>query len=358
MRTLNVKTSAGQYSVRIGFTNLDDELNRHQFLLMDSSVANLRALQHTPKSFDYRASEKTKNIGTCEEVLIKMCQSGFSKEDTLLAIGGGATQDIATFCASIYMRGVGWTYAPTTAMSMFDSCVGGKSSINLGEVKNLVGNVYPPTEVIVDLSFMSTQNSVAIVSGLSEAAKICFAAGTQSFDQFLLFNMGPDDFIASTKIDESVSFVMHVLESKRFFIEVDEFDKAERRLLNFGHTFAHALESASNYAIPHGIAVGLGVIAALKHPKAAITDQTQFLEHYLKRNLSKFPEIVNLARTEINWDSFKKLVGNDKKASRERIRLILPAASGGLKIVEEPRTEGTFLTLQQCMTEALSVVCV
>lgn len=353
MRTVKVETSSGSYDVRIGFASTDSEFVKHDFLLVDSKVANLHGFPETPKSLDYAASEETKTLATCESVLSRMSRSGFGKGDSLMAIGGGATQDVATFCASVYMRGVAWTYAPTTAMAMFDSCIGGKSSINLGQVKNLVGNIYPPTEVVVDLSFIETLDPVALVSGFSEAVKICFAAGSRSFDQYLEFAIGPNDFIKSANSDQATSFVAHVLDSKRFFIEIDEFDKAERRLLNFGHTFAHALESASKYQIPHGVAVGLGMAAALKHPDSARNGQTQMLEHYLITILSNVSEVVDMTQVQVDWELFEMLIASDKKATRETIRLILPAKSGGLEIVEVPRIEKSFSILQTCMNEAL-----
>ena len=355
MRTVKVETSSGSYDVRIGFATSDSEFDRHDFLLMDSKVANLRGFFQTSRSLNYSASEESKTMDTCERVITRMSQSGFGKENSLLAVGGGATQDIATFCASVYMRGVAWTYAPTTAIAIFDSCIGGKSSINLGKVKNLVGNIYPPKEVVIDLTFMETLDSSARVSGLSEAVKICFAAGPRSFDRYLDFNIGPDDFLNSLSADESVSLVAHVLDSKRFFIEIDEFDKAERRLLNFGHTFAHALESASNYEIPHGIAVGLGILAALKHPKSGKNEQTISLQKYLHDLLSCTPDIVEITQVKIDWELFRQLIGSDKKASRDYIRLVLPAQNSGLNLVEIPRDEKSFDVLQECMIEALSL---
>jgi len=356
MRTVDVETSSGSYQVHVGFGNSDSEMDRHDFLLIDSEVARLRGYPQTSRSFKFSASEEAKTLGTCESALSSMNQKGFGKDDSLLAIGGGATQDIATLCASLYMRGVAWTYAPTTAMAVLDSCIGGKSAINLGRVKNLVGNIYPPTRIVVDLSFMKTLDDTALISGLCEAVKICFAAGRVSFDRYLAFNLAPSGFLSPANEDGATSFVAHVLDSKRIFIEKDEFDKAERRLLNFGHTFAHALESASSYEIPHGVAVGFGMVAALRHPRAGRNEQTLLLDGYLRDLLCGTPSIVEVSQAEIDWELFKRLIASDKKASRDDLRLVLPESSGGLMITEVPRNETSFEVLQVCMMDALASV--
>ncbi|WP_448629983.1 3-dehydroquinate synthase [Cellulomonas soli] len=187
-----------------------------------------------------------------------MREAGVRRGDHVVAVGGGVIQDLATFVTDVYMRGLPWSYVPTTLMAMADSCIGGKSSINVGDVKNLVGGIYPPSAVVVDPDFLASLSATARAAGFSEAAKIAFCRGPETFDGYLAaydgFEGDPDALIDL------------VLRAKRWFVEIDEHDRKERRLLNFGHTFGHALEVAVDHRISHGLAVAFGVLCATRHP--------------------------------------------------------------------------------------------
>ena len=137
------------------------------------------------------------------------------------------------------MRGIAWSYMPTTVLAMVDSCVGGKSSINVGPYKNLVGTFHPPKQIDIDPLLATTLASEQIAAGLIEAAKICFCRGPASFAEYL----GQEPGVGmGTQALEHV--ILTSLLAKKHFIEIDEFDKKERLLLNFGHTFGHAIEGA------------------------------------------------------------------------------------------------------------------
>jgi 3-dehydroquinate synthase len=169
-------------------------------------------------------------------------------------IGGGYAQDIGTLVASLYMRGVKWIYIPTTLAAMGDSCIGGKSSINAGDVKNLVGNFYPPKEVLVDPSFVDTLPKLEIIAGISEIIKICFA---KSFDTFSVC----DQLITQWQNDGDQEKITEVIQlsliSKQYFVEEDEFDTGIRKLLNFGHSFGPVIEMKNLPNLYHGEAVVL-----------------------------------------------------------------------------------------------------
>jgi 3-dehydroquinate synthase len=206
----------------------------------------------------YQASESIKSLDAAPGLIEQLRRTGANRETRLLAIGGGIIQDLVAFAASIYMRGVPWVYMPTTILGMVDSCIGGKSSINVGPYKNLVGTFHPPLSVLIDPDLAGTLPLDQQAGGMIEAAKICFCRGAACFDNYLACNPHPDMSSASLAILISTS-----LRAKKWFIEVDEFDQQERLLLNFGHTFGHAIEGASSYRISHGIAVGLGIQCAL-----------------------------------------------------------------------------------------------
>jgi 3-dehydroquinate synthase len=355
MSDFSVRTSAGAYGVNVGYETLLSTLATAPVVVIDDAVAASRSIEAGPSTIPFHASESTKTLAGCQDVLIAMHERGMKRGDTLLAVGGGALQDVATLASSIYMRGVPWIYAPTTAMSMLDSCIGGKSSINVAGIKNLVGNIYPPAEVVVDLALAESLPIAARVSGLSEAVKICFASGPESLAEYLALDVAPEEFGAARAADRSVALVAHVLMAKRWFIEVDEFDKKERLLLNFGHTFGHALESATGFILPHGVAVAFGMIAALKHPQSQASIQTEELRRYIVEILRRVPLSAVAALEGIDWATYRSAIASDKKGTREAIRLILPARESPLAMVDIPRTDAAMAELEACMQMALSV---
>lgn len=277
-------------------------------------------------------SEKDKTLETCGRVLKEMAANNVNKDFEVIAIGGGAIQDIATLVASIYMRGLNWIYIPTTTMSMMDSCIGGKSSINIDNYKNIIGNFYPPTIILIDVNYVKTLDSIGISSGIAEALKICFARGPKHFKEFAASikswrTVQNDNYLSQS--------IMLSLAAKKYFIEVDEFDKKERKLLNFGHSFGHALEAASNFAIPHGIGVLLGMQAAVLHSKN-IESCHQLTEAIIDEfKLSEF----KAKRFVIDRNLFVNALKFDKKNSSELLRLVLPDHKGRLNLTEVKLTE-------------------
>jgi 3-dehydroquinate synthase len=260
-----------------------------------------------------------------------------------VAIGGGVIQDLTAFAASIYMRGVPWIYVPTTILAMVDSCIGGKSSINVGPYKNLVGTFHPPQKVFIDPQLASTLPLDQQASGIIEAAKICFCRGPESFRAYLACNPYP-----GMATEALARLIAHSLHAKKWFIETDEFDQKERLLLNFGHTFGHAIEGASRYSISHGIAVGLGILCAI----AFVRQDKEFdgndpyraspivaqLEEHLASLLKAVPELpqhlASLSLKEV-LDRFE----SDKKHREDSYGLILIKTTGEVvlkKIVKTP----------------------
>jgi 3-dehydroquinate synthase len=237
-------------------------------------------------------------------------------------------------------------------MAMADSCIGGKSSINAGGVKNLVGNFHPPKRILVDPQFIDTLPQQAIVSGLAEAVKICFARGTESFETFLdspaSLSPGADE--------DTVSLLTHVLQSKKWFVEIDEFDKAERQLLNFGHSFGHAWEAACGFSIQHGIGIAAGMLAALRHPASATTPNTVRLAAYSTALLKTVHPDVEAALARTDWDLFRAALRSDKKNSREVLRLVLPTADESVTIHELPLNDEQLTIAQNALRTALEEV--
>lgn len=332
MSELRIRSSRGEYDVLIGVDFLRSAIPAHAFALVDSAVAGSMEIPPA-QSLVFESNEANKSLTGCETVLKAMQAAGCVRESVLLAIGGGVVQDVGTLAASLYMRGLPWIYAPTTFMAMADSCIGGKSSINVAGIKNLVGNIYPPRRVIVDLGFTRSLSPSAIASGLAEAVKINYARGADAFHHFARLRA------AATTLDSTagVQLVEHTLRSKQWFIEVDEFDRAERRLLNFGHTFAHAIESGVHYAIPHGIAVALGMMAALRHPLAECGPRESELLDECRAILAPALDDIRAPLDGLDAEVFRRAFQRDKKHTSEHFHLILPR-SGQLAELTAPKS--------------------
>jgi len=325
-KTLSISAARGPYIIEIGKSVSEIPHVDGDIWLVD---ANLREqVPNFEKSIYLHASEDSKSLETCIQVLGQMKALGANKNSKLIAVGGGVVQDIATLSASLYMRGISWTYAPTTKMAQLDSCVGGKSSINLSGIKNLVGNIYPPSQVVIDFQFDDSLSKQALVSGYLEAIKISFARGEIFFNSHLKITSGYSKLEAIPQED----LCLQVLGHKKHFIELDENDTGIRQLLNFGHTFGHALESASNFGFQHGIAVGLGMLMALNYPLSSqdpISEELKLTIFTLLRHVG-FDSIKALSG--ISAGDFYQAFVQDKKHSRLNHNLVLYREQGLSKV--------------------------
>jgi 3-dehydroquinate synthase len=346
----SIESSLGSYTVEVAL-GATSRAGEAAVALIDPVVSD-RFPFPTDRTVQVVGAETSKTLSAVEVTLVAMKNAGLARGDLVAAVGGGVVQDVATLAASLYMRGVDWLYVPTTLMAMADSCIGGKSSINAGGVKNLVGNFHPPRRILVDPSFVTTLSAEAISSGLAEAVKICFARGRDSFEEFLA---SPASTVPAAD-EHTVALLTHVLMSKKWFVEVDEFDKAERQLLNFGHSFGHAWESACGFRIQHGIAVAAGMLAALRHPDAASTDLTQRLAPYARGLLRSVRPEVAAALAATDWETFRASLRADKKNGRDLLRLVLPADGESLRIHELPLNDEQLDRAQTALRSALEEV--
>jgi len=344
-----VASSTGSYGVRIGSGNSGDRVvHAGSIAVIDRNVLSLYpSLSDAARCVVVDAVESSKTLATVAEVIERLRELGATRKTHVVAIGGGIVQDVATLAASLYMRGVTWTYCPTTLLSMVDSCIGGKSSINVGKFKNIAGNFYPPRTVLIDTDFCRTLTPAQMVEGLCEAVKICFADDRGAFDEYLALS-GRGNLASDA--DLLVPAIALSLKTKKRFIEEDEFDQGIRLLLNFGHTFGHAIESATEFRISHGIAVGLGMLAALDlslrkgwiapgQPRAAR------LEAHVRELLERAPDTASPLAAMRPADAFKSFQ-SDKKHSGENFAVIAYNARGHLERREIPKAENAPLILQ------------
>ena len=251
------------------------------------------------------------------------------------------------------MRGLTWVYAPTTLLGMADSCIGGKSSINVGPYKNLVGTFNPPQTVLIDTDFVTTLNTAQIVAGLAEAAKICFCRGAEAWETYRSLKPA-----LSMDRDGFAKIVSASLASKKWFIEIDEFDKKERLLLNFGHTFGHAIEGASHFRVSHGVAVGVGMLCSLSLGKRmgrdyAATPRVGALRQHVRDLLGAIKERPEALQGVTSADLFDRFTA-DKKHKTDAYRLVTVTADGNAELISMPKNDTAKAQITASMEEVLT----
>jgi 3-dehydroquinate synthase len=298
---------------------------------------NLKNFFNKKNNFIYISSkEKSKSYEQINKILKKFLEFGVNKQFTIVAIGGGIIQDIACFISTIYMRGLDWIYLPTTFLAMTDSCIGGKSSININKAKNIIGTYNPPSKVIIDLNFLNSLSDYHLAEGTIEAAKIMYVNNSFHKINFFINQINTKNI---KKIDKKYFYkLIHLsLFNKKKIIEKDEFDKKDRLLLNFGHTFGHAIETATKFKISHGIGVGIGIIFALRFSKIYFNRPPLKLENnlfnFVYSLLIKIPRINYLIKST-NIRIFLKVLLKDKKHNKDYFRFILTNKKGKLSITK------------------------
>jgi len=325
MSNFSIKSYRGNYNV--SFDNSDIKLKNTSFVLIDSKINKLYPKitlnLDLDKVFAIEVNEENKSLEFCQKMIEHLFEKGIKKNHKLIAIGGGTIQDITGFIASILFRGMEWSFYPTTLLAQADSCIGSKTSINFLNIKNLVGTFYPPKEIVCNTNFLKTLNKSEIKSGIGEILHYYIYDGNpKTFEiEKDYHNLLIDCSALATHIQES-------LKIKKEMIEKDEFDLNQRRLFNYGHTFGHAIESLSNYKIPHGQAVTLGMDLAnyISYKMGFLSlDKFNLLSNVLAKNKPKFDVTEKI-------DDYMTLLSKDKKSINNSIVCILASDFGQLFI--------------------------
>src|SRR5579862_7344926 len=209
-----------------------------------------------PLLFTFPAGEQSKSAEIKSKIEEKMIQANCDRDTLLIALGGGVVGDLAGFIAATYMRGISYIQVPTTLLAMVDSSVGGKTSINTPQGKNLIGAFWQPKTVVADIHCLKTLPEVHCVNGLIEAIKMFL---TNDADYFHYVNTHLDRFFHKDEIVLQ-KIIERAVQIKVDIVSQDETEKNLRMTLNFGHTIGHALEKITGYAILHGFAVALGIL--------------------------------------------------------------------------------------------------
>ena len=273
------------------------------------------------------AGEAAKSFTSLERILRHLAEAGVTRSETLTVIGGGTIGDLGGFAAATYLRGIEFVQVPTTLLAMVDSSVGGKTAINLPEGKNLVGAFWAPSSVIIDPEFVSTLDQDDFRSGLGEVLKIAIGLDAELFD----FCESQRDTVLARDPDALEVLIARSLQAKIDVVEADFREGSRRKLLNLGHTLGHAIEAATNFAIPHGAAVARGMHFSLRlaveHGKlsASAAERAQ-------RLLTAFgyPEDPLPVSDPQELATF---IRRDKKRSGAEIDFIMPTGIGHSEVV-------------------------
>lgn len=259
--TIPVRTENGGYDIILenGILQHAGEwlgLNRKVLVLTDDGVPEqyartVAAQCREPILFRAAQGESTKNLRVWEEILETMTNSGMTRDDCLVAVGGGVMGDLGGFAAACYMRGIDFYNIPTTLLSQVDSSVGGKTAVDFHGMKNLVGSFYPPKRVLIDPETLKTLDRRQTAAGMAEVIKM---AATCDAD---LFRLLEEKTVNQTDMEKVIRGALNI---KIRIIEDDPHEKGLRKVLNFGHTVGHAIESLEEGSLLHGECVGLGMI--------------------------------------------------------------------------------------------------
>jgi 3-dehydroquinate synthase len=322
VKTIFIRTGSKVSELRIGesWKNVEKLIPSENIIIITDENIN----KHYGNSFPNApvivipAGEKSKNFRLVEKISKRILQLEIDRSGFILGIGGGVVCDISGFVASIYLRGIKFGFISTSLLSQVDASVGGKNGINLGGAKNMIGNINQPNFVLCDQVMLKTLPAEEYLSGLSELIKHAIIKDNR------LFNLieGNREKILTRDITVMEELVGQSVQIKSEIVTEDERESGIRRLLNFGHTFGHAIEI--KYGYNHGISVAMGMVMAsqFSYSRRMIT----------KNDLEKIINILNsfslLPRSEISGKVINKMLIHDKKRMGDTIHFIMLKSIG------------------------------
>ena len=283
-------------------------LNRRVLVVTDTGVPEVYAMALAEQCRNsvictVETGEGSKSLTVFGQLLQTMLEHDFSRKDCVVAVGGGVVGDLSGFAASAYMRGIDFYNIPTTLLSQIDSSIGGKTAINLGGVKNIVGAFYQPKKVLIDPDLLKTLPPRQIANGMAEAIKMSLTSDKELFELFETQDI-------ESNLEE---IILRSLNIKKAVVEQDEKEAGLRKILNFGHTVGHGIESTSE--LYHGEAVALGML-----PMCSETLRPRVIKVLKKCNLYR--------ELQYDWDRITQAAFHDKKADGGSVTVTLVQEPG------------------------------
>ncbi len=321
---LTIKSHKGPYSVFFNdelLANPEQLLDGQPNFIVDANVARLysnqlSAVLNRSSTLVIDATEESKSIARIIPVIEKLVANKVRRDHGLIGIGGGIIQDITCFIASTLLRGMNWKFVPTTLLAQADSCIGSKSSINLGYTKNILGTFNPPNEIFVCAAFLETLEEQEVCSGIGEMLKVHAIDSVAAFDRLAA---DYDALRGDRRL--LMAYVRQSLLIKKQYIEDDEFDRGIRNVFNYGHSFGHAIESATDFGVPHGVAVTMGMAMA---NRIAVLRGLLPERHFVRMRPALRKNYARFAATGIPLDALLSALLKDKKNTSSKLVLIFP----------------------------------
>ena len=256
------------------------------------------------------SGETSKSLSTHQKIMEFMLENKFTRKDLVIALGGGVVGDLSGFVASTYMRGISYISIPTTTLSQIDSSIGGKTGVNLGKVKNIVGSFYHPDFVFVDINTLKTLTKRQYHSGLIEALKAGLIYDKELFELFENYEENLEQIIYKSLL------------VKKDVVEKDEKEQNLRKILNFGHTLGHGIESFYDFSYLHGECVAFGMIPMIKDLE---------LRNNVIKILSKMGIDTNIT---YDFDKVFEIVKLDKKSNGDSITIVMVSSVGSFELID------------------------
>ncbi len=315
-------------------------IDENVFQYFNNEIKNtLSKISHQYKIYLLKPGERSKSYTELQKIHSFLLSNNFGRDSLIIAIGGGVTGDLAGFAASTFMRGVKLVHTPTTLLADVDSSIGGKTGINFNHKKNMIGTFYQPNLVLIDTEFLKALPNAEIKSGIGEIIKYAYLSDKYFF-YYLLKNLGRiyknDSEVLNEVIYKSVAI-------KASVVSQDEKESGLRKILNLGHTFAHAFESELNFKVKHGEAVIAGIISSLfLSNKLKLINEKQlnsFLELTAKIHLPKKFQTVDK-------ENLFKIMKSDKKNRNGKIKFVLVSDIGEILIDVESEKKDVFYAIE------------
>ena len=296
---------------------------------MRDRIVNLPVTDAQIHIFTVPDSEAGKSFATYQKVLDWLGAAGFTRNDLIVAVGGGAVTDLSGFVASSWLRGIDWVAVPTTLAAMVDAAVGGKTGINSEYGKNLIGSFYSPISVLVDLSWLSTLSDRDFAAGLAEVIKCGFIVDTE------IVELLKDRNLLDVRSDRALTLelITRSIAVKAKVVSGDFKESFDREILNYGHTLGHAIELHSKYALRHGECVSIGLVFAanLANESGILADQATDLHKKILSNLG-----LPTSYESRHWPELRANMAIDKKSRSGTLRFVAISEIGKTLRIEAP----------------------
>lgn len=351
MKKIKVKVPSGNYDIFIGKNAIARfakeiirlRLYKNVFFIIDKNVdkyyhnyifENLELDFNKCNTVIFNSIELEKKISSVIKIFNKLIKKEYGRDTLIIAVGGGIVGDLAGFVAATYMRGVQYIQIPTTLLSAVDSSVGGKTGVNFGKAKNIIGSFYQPKLVIIDTHFLETLNREEVYCGVGEIVKYAFLSDKKLFN-YIFSNLNN---LLTLNENTTEKIIFELVKLKASVVMQDEKERRIRKILNLGHTFAHALEIEQKHKIKHGQAVVWGIVFSL-----FLSNKLNYIS---RKRLFDYLELLSALKNhlrikKISPTKIYEIMSKDKKNKDGKIKFVLPIEIG--KILIDVESDEAFI---------------